>query len=381
MKLGNLSSNLYRRACICVLFFIAASASFNGFYDKWHLREAGVALGAANGDGDRYGLADMLNGTATRPFVYRQLLPVVANWLDKALPLDAKERIENFSFSSGQGHLMDVIGASPLASDPAYSFRYLVVYTATFFFVWLSVFAMYQVCKALQFPVLACVFAPVVLILMIPYFMSLGGYYYDYPELAFLAIAAWMALEVDWWWMLPVVALASWNKETFMLITLTLYPLIRTRHSRMNAMTGTGFLFATCAAINFWIRQHYAHNGGGAVLMHLRNQIIFLIHPLNLLGMEKTYGVPAFSPSAIAPLVLIFLTVRYGWRWLPAEIRQHGQIAAAINIPLYLFFGMPGELRALSMLYILLLVLIATNLSAEFKADNVRVMEGAERWL
>jgi hypothetical protein len=48
-------------------------------------------------------------------------------------------------------------------------------------------------------------------------------------------------------------------------------------------------------------------------------------------------------------------------RHLPTTIQQHAQIAAAINIPLYLVLSYPGELRDLSLLYITLLLAIAAN--------------------
>ena len=34
---------LYSRACLFALFFVAASVSFNGYYDKWHFSEDSVA--------------------------------------------------------------------------------------------------------------------------------------------------------------------------------------------------------------------------------------------------------------------------------------------------------------------------------------------------
>ena len=46
------------------------------------------------------------------------------------------------------------------------------------------------------------------------------------------------------------------------------------------------------------------------------------------------------------------------WRLM----QRHAQIAAAINLPLYVLFCAPGELRNLSMLYVVLLVVLATNL-------------------
>jgi hypothetical protein len=358
------TSKLYRFACCCVLFFVAASASFNGYYDKWHLREPGVYAGANSigGAKTKFGLADMLDGAAARPFVYRQLTPAIANWLDSVTSRQT------------QSALVGLFGrydpASPLAVDPRYSFRYTVVYVITFLFAWLSVIAMYLVCRALEMPPVVCIFAPVIMILIIPYFLSVGGYYYDYPELAFLALAVWMGLKFDWWWMLPLVALAAWNKESFLLVTLTLYPILRKRHSPISALVGTGCLASTCLAVYLAIRSQFKQNAGGSVLAEWLAQLNFLLHPRNLFKLEQTYGITHFRIFSLLPLALIAWTAWRGWRLLPPEIRRHGQIAAAINIPLFFLFCAPGEMRDFSMLYVVFMLLLAVNLEMQARGDR-----------
>jgi hypothetical protein len=241
---------------------------------------------------------------------------------------------------------------------------------------------MYLVCKAVDLPPLARVLAPVLMILLIPYFMSVGGYYYDYPELAFLALAVWMGWKFDWWWMLPLVALATWNKESFFLMVLTLYPILRRRSSRSKALVGTAVLALTGVAVYSAIRLRYLHNPGGFVLDKWSLQGRFILHPSNFFLFERTYGVPAFRAFMLVPLLLIGWTVWRGWRLLPVAIRRHGQIAAAINFPLYFLFCSPGEMRDLSMLYVVFLLLIAANLTAEFEAwtewEHRRLASAAE---
>jgi hypothetical protein len=345
-----------------VLFFIAASASFNGYYDKWHFREHGVVLANSSLANGIYGFTDMVDGTATRPYVFRRLLPSIANWLDRVTPTGTKSLIYNFA--TNQGRIIDIMVDSPLAGNRVYFFRYLVVYALTFLFAWLAVFAMHLICRSLRFPRLTCAFAPVLMILVIPYFMTCGGYFYDYPELAFFGLAVWMGLRFDWWWMLPLVALASYNKESFLLMTLTLFPILRTRHSRIGSFIGTGCLALSSGAVYFLVRSHFSHNPGGTVLVEWPFQLIFLIRPSNLFDIEKTYGVLAFRPITLIPLALIVWTVCRSWPSLPQAIRRHGKIAAAINLPLFFLFCSPGEMRDLSMLYIIFLLALAANLAA-----------------
>ena len=89
------ASRLYYRVCCFALFFVAAAASFNGFYDKWNLRD--TLNGSTQGT---YLFEPMVDGTAARPFVYRQLLPMLANWIDARIP----EQTKDLLFAQGGFH-------------------------------------------------------------------------------------------------------------------------------------------------------------------------------------------------------------------------------------------------------------------------------------
>ena len=198
---------------------------------------------------------------------------------------------------------------------------------------------------------------------MFPYIQSEGGFFYDYPELAFFALAAWAALKFDWWTIIPLAALGAWNKETFLLFIPALYPFIRQRSSRLGAWFGIAVLSLVSIAVYLPIHSQFAHNPGGALEMHWRDQLNYFLDLRNLLfGLEKTYGVYTLRALSLGPMALLTWTVLRGWRRLPLLARQHAQIAAAINIPLYFVFCWPGELRNLSMLYVTFLLLLAVNL-------------------
>ncbi|MDP9049125.1 MAG: hypothetical protein M3O31_00155 [Acidobacteriota bacterium] len=352
------SSRLYFRVCCLVLMFVAASASFSGYYQKWHFAEADVA-----GDDSWAGIEAMLDGTAHRPSVYRRLLPATANWLDRVAPQKAKTSLENWQ-ASDEDKLLDAISASPTASDPQYSFRYLAMYGLTFLCALLAVVAMYLVCGALEVPMPGALVAPVILILLVPYLMAGGGFFYDYPELAFFALAVWIALRFEWWWLIPIVALGTWNKETFLLFVVTLYPLLRRNSSRRAAAVRIGALCAVSLAVLIPIYLRFAQNPGGGAGDWWAVQLHFYLNARNMLfASEETYGVRMFSAFTLLPVALLVWTAVRGWKYLPAKIRQHARIAAAINIPLYFIFCNPGELRNLSMLYVALLVLIATSVN------------------
>ena len=351
------TSRLYYRACTLVLFALAAAASFNGFYRQSHFSEAKVP-----GAWYRAEFQAMVDGTAYRPYVYRQMLPTIANRLDRTVPDSIKTRLYDRQGTYPSAYI-NATAESPTASNKVYFFRYLFVYMATYIFAVLAVYAMYLVCTALNLPPAAAVFAPVIIILLVPFVMSGGGYFYDYPELAFLALAVWVALKFDWWWMIPLAALATWNKESFLLFIPTLYPIFRLRSSRLVSLVGVGVLCLVSLAVYFPIRLAFAHNPGSTVVFSWPDELQYLRHPRDLITLTKPiYDVPMLASYTIIPGLLFLWTALRGWRLLPSAIKRHGQIAAAINIPLYLLFVEPGKLRDLSMLYIVFLLLLAVNM-------------------
>jgi hypothetical protein len=70
--------------------------------------------------------------------------------------------------------------------------------------------------------------------------------------------------------------------------------------------------------------------------------------------------IPTFNPLTVT---LVVWTVWRGWHSLPKAIQRHALIAVVINIPLYILFCNPGELRDFSLLYITFLLLVASNLT------------------
>jgi hypothetical protein len=363
--------NIYYRLCLFLLLFIATAASFNGYYAKWRF------LDGAPGNG----FSGMVDGTANRPFVYRQLLPAIANWVDHKTPDQLKDRA--FSARNRTGELVrERLFSAPLALSRTYFLRYWVVYGSVLLFAWLATWSMYRLCRHLGYETRTAAAAATIVMLLMPYLLSGGGYLYDYPELAFFVIAVWMALKLDWWWMIPVAALATWNKESFLLFIPTLYPLLRQRGSAIKSIIGTAALAATCLAVYLPIRARFQHNPGGTVQFHLWDQIHFVLHPATWFLPEKTYGIVLFQSLNPLTVALIAWTACRGWRSLSKPIQRHAQIAAAINIPLFILCCDPGELRDLSFLYVPFLLLLAANLAgwpADRRLATIKSDEELER--
>jgi hypothetical protein len=352
----------YNRACGLVLYLLVAAAAFHGSYDKWHFAEAGV-----RGESRRSSFESIMDGTADRPFVYRQLLPATANFLDRNVPQSWLAALFAHQGSDPPGPL-EALANSPTTRNPVYLYRYLLLYAETFLSALVALCAMHLVCKELAFAPITTHLAPAILLLLIPYFQSAGGYYYDYPELAFFALALWIALRHPWGWLLPIAALATANKESFVLLLPALYPILRRRHSRTRSALALGLGALTCIAVYLPIRMHFAGNPGTPLEWHAGDQFRYLMDGRGLLlGTEATYGIRVLKAFTVVPLALIVWTGWRGWKELPTPFRRHAQIAAAINLPLFFFFCWPSEMRDLSLLYPTWLLVIAVSLDSAFR--------------
>jgi hypothetical protein len=353
-------SRIYFGLACFALFTAAAAASFNGFYDKHKFSEVGVA-----NPGTGFTFEAMVDGTASRPFVYRQLVPAMANWTSASIDAALPETTRNWLYRGNQGRPVgERFLDSPIAGNPAYLLRYCAMYGIVFGFTLASVYLIFGLCNGIGYSPPASALTAIGMILIIPFLLTGGGYYYDYPELAFMVLAVWMALKCDWWWILPVAALATWNKESFLLFVPALYPLLRQKASRKSAIVATTVLELVCAAVYYALRIRFENNPGGSVEIHAADQIRFLVHIGALFSsFEKTYGLLAPRVIYIPVLALIGWTALRGWRHLPRYFKRHALIAMAINVPLYFIFCQPGELRDLSMLYVTLIVLLAANLN------------------
>ncbi len=347
-----MSSRIYYGAFTALIFFVAASASFFGYFQKNHFLDNGQG-------GDEGGtFQEMMDGTANRPWVYRQMLPMVGNWVGSHVPDSAQDRLYNFKAADGQP-LRRHFFQSSIANDRRYFLRYVTVYIATFLFAWLATFAMYRTCTSLGIDRAIASLAAIIMILGMPYFI---GYFYDFPELALLSLACWVAIEFDWWWLIPVCALGTWNKESFLLFIPALYPFIRGHRSGKQAVIGTGALLAASLTVYLPIHMYFKNNPGGTVLFNLSRQFQPGLQISALFKHDTTYGILTLTPYNPLILGLIVWTVWRGWALLPNVAKRHARIAFAIDITLYLLFGEVGELRGLGFLYVTVLLLIAENL-------------------
>lgn len=170
---------------------MTAATSFNGYYQKWHFRER---------CGTTCSSEAVQSGIARCPFVFRQLLLFVANTISGLVPENVRYRLVSgdvADFSYGR----QTIGSSP-GAESKWVLTYWIVYVMDFVSAWLAGTTLFECGNALGLAAPASALASGILILRVPFFMSVGGYYYDYPEVFFCALSFWVAMKLDGWWAL-----------------------------------------------------------------------------------------------------------------------------------------------------------------------------------
>jgi hypothetical protein len=350
-RLGNVQSA--RRVIFCILLFFAAIASFAGYYTPYGF----------NDDDPVMGFVAVIDGTANRPYVYRQLLPTVANWANQRAP---KSLLNTLSSMHGETKGIYSIFNSRVVHEPAYAFRYLVFYLEGVLAAITAVAFLYLACRVEGHIPLVSLTASTFMILLMPYLMIRGrGYYSDYPELAFLAAGVWAARRLHWPWLIPIVVLGTFNKESYIVIVLTFWPLLLERASKLYSLLQIAILECFAVGVYLMVRSRFRGNGGGTTEFHLWDQFEFFAHPANWL-FEPGLAYRMFVPKAMTliPAALLIWIVWIGSKRLSIGIRRHGMIALALNLPLYVLFCDPGEVRDLGMLYVAFMLCVAGVLSA-----------------
>lgn len=356
------SSAGYRWFLLCCAYIVIAAAVMNGFYTKWRLNDGHPSLG----------LSYLVEGTGHRPYVYRQFVPALANGIQAMLPQATVARVserltEPRRVNSRSGLAMRFPGSE--AMMPAVTLRYHLVYYLTFFALLASLFVMRRVCLQAGADAVAATAAPAVLALLVPFFLTEGGYFYDFVELMFMMIAVLLAMNASHRTPLRLLALvvvaglATWNKEAFFFFTPALYPLLRRNLPRVPAAALVAGLLVVCGCVYLALRIRFAGNPGSTVDYQLLDNLRFYVDPGNWVRTESTYGVLLPRGFGIVTILAFVGLAINGWGRLPQALRQHAWVALAINLPLFVLFCSPGELRNLSMLYPSLLCLTALSLS------------------
>jgi hypothetical protein len=326
-----------------VLYWITATASVSGFLGKWALRDSAPT----------YGIEQLLDGTAIKPFAYRIFLPKAADLAERITPQNVKT------------YVVDKLGpyrtfARATSSEKApYAFRYVVIVYLCLAACLASLFVLRAILIDLDFSRQTAASVPIMFMLAFPFVQTIGGYPYDYPEVFFLATAVLMALRNRWLLLCLMAIPATLNKEAFFFFLPALYPFLRAHSSRNVVFSVLALVIGISGLVNVAVKWVYRDAGGDAAHFQLMDNLVRYLSPSTYRQVEVTYGFVGPSGAFIGTVFLLAAIVVRGWRYCPVQWRTHLMIASLINFPLFLLFCAPGEMRNLSLTFVGFIVLIA----------------------
>lgn len=340
---------------LVVIYWLAAASAYNGFYTKWGLRD----------NISRFSVAAMMDGTAERPFVYRQLLPTVARAAEIIVPEKIKQIIIGYALQPKPAVVgMNIWGYRSGEADTApYAVAYFVIYNLAFLSYFAALFLMRTFCLQSGMSRLSATAAPVLFSLLLPVLLSIGGFFYDFSEIFFMMAAVCVATRPRWRWLLiPITLLGTYNKESFLLFMLALSVLTVLSLKDRIGLLITGAALALGALVHLINRAFYQTDAGGDVHPHFSENILFYINPMSLLKATKTYGIPMLDGYNPITLLLIAGVIAMGLPALSRRLKLFSLACLVINLPMFILFAAPGETRNLSLLYPTFLLLIAATI-------------------
>ena len=349
------ADKIIRKLMLIFLILIVTSAGYCGFFLKWALRE----------DSPNFGFQAMMENTAKRPFIHRQLLPVVVKSAVEIIPESTRERLSKNLIE--KKHIEKRFAQSVIPE------KYILEYYLMFIFCFLSFFAAIWILKSLLTEILqdkvAGTAGAILFALLFPFFEVMGGYYYDCVEVLCLFLAAKFALRGNLIGLFILAPIATWNKESFFFFLATLYPLTRKNFDgKKSAAITLGSMFVSGLAY-LYVRQMFTGNIGDAADSRIFEHLDAIFDISTYFLTDSIYGVPLPSRMFFLHIIYVVWLIKNYWQKLSDAWKLHAKFALVINGILYWLYVVPGELRDLSMLYISLMILTSYFLRDIFQRN------------
>lgn len=339
-------------------FFIIAAASHSGFMIKHGLRDGDVRNSAIK----------MMDGKANRPFVYRQLVPIIANSVQDFIDHTDMAFLSKLKIKLNATNDQNKYYANALsAKTKGYEYGYCVIYFTNFLALLATLFMLRALLIRFNFSQCESILAPSAFIIAFPYLQTVGGYFYDSVELAFFSGALLLAFQGRLLVLVLLTILATFNKESFLFFIPTLYPILREKYTIKKTLLFSGIAMLIAGLIKLYLKVKYELNTGGEFEFYLFKNIKNYLTPSTYFELEPTYGLLGPGGFSVIFVAITAIIVIRAIDYVPLIWKKHMQIAMIINIPLFLAFCWVGELRNLSMLYVGFVFFIA----AAFKSSHL----------
>ena len=294
---------------------------------------------------------DMVYGKAWKPFVYRTLLPTTVRVISAPVPMSIRTSLsEMVDETESLKKLFE-----KLKWEKELFAEYFVAMVLMFLSLWgfaiavRYLFSLFYDSSALL-PNLVSILA----LLGLPTMFQYTSFLYDFPSLLLYTLGLIFLYKQDWNKFLLLYAVACFNKETIILLTLIFF--IYYRH-KLRADNFYKLLFTQLtifAVVKVLLFVLFKSNPGTFVEFHLIDHNLGLLTGYDL-------------PLAFALLGLIMF-VYYKWQEKPLFIRTTLWVLAPLLV-LTLFLGYLDELRDYYEVYPTVIILISHSIAALMGLD------------
>jgi len=330
---------------LAFIFYTVAAASFNGLF-------------GANAFMDRHdprrSFQVMFDDSAYKPFVYRQFMIKAAKEIRMLLPEETqKNLIQEFKN-------YDIITSHHARAkvEEKYLIEYHALYFMCFWFMFFSMFLIREIGIEITKSSVAGTLTACAFTIIFPMIEWLWVYY-DCAEIFFLSLATLLAIKGYWLALILIAPIAEYNKESFLFFVLTLYPLLAEKISVKKAAVVVTISAFLSGLVYLYVSSIYAVNLGGNTEWHFYEHLqeFFSLH--SWLTKYPFYGVYWGIGFFIPNTLMIAWLIKCTWKKLSATWKFHIKLALTINLPLFILFCQPNELRNFSLMYISFIAMLS----------------------
>jgi len=278
---------------------------------------------------------DLVEGRAFRPYVERPLIPFLVRNLSAAVPSALARDIDNWA-----GPRIPELSVD----RPEICFTHLLISAALWYASIVGfAFCLMKLTRAFYDSAdSAFLGIAVAAVAGLPTFFLYNSYIYDFSQLFLFTVCLLSLAKREWIRFILLFALASWNKETAILLTVIFAIQYRRLLPRASFLGLLGIQLATYSAIRIIIFRATAGNPGLPVELHISHNL--LLAP--------------YSMGQFAAFTAIVILTIYDWGNKPLFFRNGLAIAIPMIILAFLF-GYIDEYRDFYELYPVIVLLTA----------------------
>lgn len=342
--------------------------------------QAFISRWGFNGDNPKHGLIALMDGTGSRPFVYRRLAPTIVRiGTDFAMPRLSPHAVDYLVNQSA-------LNRHRIAWDGGESWgpRKAVAFHVAYVVVWLSLLGTLLAGALLVHLVRRCSAFEALMtaslgMCLVPLMFVGGAYLYDAPELLLWTSVLCVAIGGPVVLLPPMFLLMLVNKESALVAAPALFPILDARFGRRQGVVWTAVVFVLASAWVVFVRRYYAHQPGGAMEWWLPLNLAFWSNPKSYFLLAQIFSPALPAPRGANVILLLFflLPIRFGWKTFRRDLKWALVLVTLALLPLFFGFCYMDELRNLSLCFPLLFLLIVEGVHGMFAGGQAAgVREG-----